>query len=137
MGTTKKGRIRNLEQMNMALDLRKTGATLQQVADTMGLKSRQRAHQFISMALKELQETCTISAEEMRTMQAERLDALQLKLWGQRQNPRVADTLLRIEARRAALFGLDAPTKIAETDSLGNDIPTEARHALHQKLLGD
>jgi hypothetical protein len=133
---TGKKHLRVMELTNQAMELRKAGATLQAIADTLKLKSRQHVHKLISDALDDLEATAAQSAEQLRRMQEERLDAMQLKLWPQRGNPRVADTLLRIEQRRAALRGLDAPTKIAETDAEGNDLPAEARQALHQKLIG-
>jgi transposase InsO family protein len=80
-------------------------------------------HKLISDALDDLEATAAQSAKQLRRMQEERLDAMQLKLWPQRGNPRVADTLLRIEQRRAALRGLDAPTLVAPTLPDGSAMP--------------
>lgn len=113
MRQPKTGRIRlkNREQIAQALDLRKAGASLQQVADRMGLGSRQRAHQIINLGLSELNAICQEEAETVRRLELERLDGLLLSLYPQRSNPRVADTILRTMERRAKLLGLDAPTK--------------------------
>jgi hypothetical protein len=112
-----------MELTNQAMELRKAGATLQAIADTLKLKSRQHVHKLISDALDDLEATAAQSAKQLRRMQEERLDAMQLKLWPQRGNPRVADTLLRIEQRRAALRGLDAPTLVAPTMPDGSAMP--------------
>jgi hypothetical protein len=120
---TGKKHLKVMEQTAQALELRKAGASLQTIADQLGIKSRQRVHQLINAALKEMNQTCADGAEELRRMSLERLDALQLSLWTQRKNPRVADTLLRLEARRAALMGLDAPQKIAPTTPGGDALP--------------
>jgi hypothetical protein len=45
------------------------------------------------------------------------------------------DKLLRVLERQAALRGLDAPKKIAETDAQGNDLDIDAKAALRARLL--
>lgn len=129
-------RIRNREQVSKALELRKAGASYQGIADALCLKSKSRAHTLVMEGLDELNATCKETAEQLRAQMLERLDSIQLALWKGRANPRTADTLLRIEERRAKLHGLDAPTKTALTDPEGNDIGREAAAALHAKLLG-
>lgn len=131
-----KKRIRNREQVAQAMELRKAGASYQAIADTLGFKSKSRAHDLVMEGLGELEAVCASTAEQLRQMSLERLDAIQLALWKQRGNPRVADTLIRVEQRRAALQGLDAPAKTALTDPEGNDLGREAVAALHAKLLG-
>ena len=133
---TGKKHLKVMEQTAQALELRKAGASLQAIADQLGIKSRQRVHQLIDASLKEMNESCVHGADELRRLQEERLDSMRLKLWTQRGNPRVADTLLRIEERMARLRGLDAPTKIAETDADGNDLTDDARAILRTRLLG-
>ena len=120
-----KKRIKNREQMGQALELRKAGASYQAIGDTLGL-SKTRAYQLIMAGLEELEATTKESAASLRTLMLQRLDAMQLPLWGQRKNPRVADTLLRIEQRRAALEGLDAPLKVAPTTPGGEALPPAA-----------
>ena len=57
------------------------------------------------------------SAEELRRVEQERLDALTLAIWPQAQkgNFGAIDRVLRLMARRAALLGLDAPQSIDHT----------------------
>jgi hypothetical protein len=121
-----KKRIRNREQVAQALELRKAGASYQAIADTMGFKSKSRAHDLVTEGLKELEATCTGTAEELRRLELERVDAIILGLWPQRKSPRVADSILRAQARRAALLGLDAPQKIAPTLPTGEALPPPA-----------
>jgi hypothetical protein len=135
MGRTRATKIKKVENAARALELRKAGSTLDQIATTMGLNSRQHVHYIISTALNELIDTCTHDADEYRRMQLERLDAMELALWPQRKNPRVCDSLIKIEARRAALLGLDAPAKTALTDTNGNDVAVDLV-AIRAKLLG-
>ena len=120
----KGARIRNREQLDKALELRKAGATFQQVGDALGV-TKQRAFQLVEVGIAELNEKCTASADSLRRQQEERLDAMRLALWKGRNNPRTADTLLRIEERLAKLRGLDAPTKTALTDPDGNEVPAQ------------
>ncbi len=114
-------RIRNREQTTQAMNLRKAGATLQAIGDQLGGITRQRVHAIIKAGLQELQETCMESAEELRTMQHERINEIRLSLWKQRSNPRVADTLIRLEERAAKLWGLDAPAKSAFVNPDGSE----------------
>lgn len=118
-----KKRIRNREQVAQALELRKAGASYQAIADTMGFKSKSRAHDLVTEGLRELEATCASTAEELRRLDLERVDAIILGLWPQRKSPRVADSILRAQARRAALLGLDAPQKIAPTTPAGEALP--------------
>lgn len=120
---TGKKHLEVLETTRKAMELRRAGATLQDIANTLGLKSRQHVHRLICNAMDEIEATCTQTAEQLRLAMEDRLDAIQLALWTQRKNPRVADTLLRIEQRRAALRGIDAPQKIAPTTPEGDALP--------------
>lgn len=119
---TGKKRIRNREQLAKALQLRKAGATLEQIGKELGGLTRSRAHQIINDGLEELNETCHSEAGVLRRLEAERLDSMLLSLWPNRASPRVADTILRLSERRAKLYGLDAPTKVASTTPDG-DLP--------------
>ncbi len=132
---TGKKHLQVIALTKQAMGLRMAGATLQDIADTLGLKSRQHVHQLISNALDGLEKECGQTADQLRRLQEERLDAMRLALWKQRGNPRVADTLLRIEQRLAALRGLDAPTKIAPTTPAGDPLPATPMDSLPTDLL--
>jgi hypothetical protein len=129
-----RNKIKNLVQVRQALELRLTGTTFQQIGDTMGL-SKVRAYRIVSEGMKELDEACAILAGETRRLMLDRIDAGISSLWVQRGNPRVSDSLVRLYDRQARLLGLDAPTKVANTDAAGNDDTAEIAAALRAKLL--
>lgn len=104
-------RIRNREAVQRALDMRKAGATFQQIGDSLGV-SRQRAFAIVTAALEELNQSCAATAEHVRRLELERLDAMTAALSDRQGIPRVADSLLRIMERRARLLGLDAPVQV-------------------------
>jgi hypothetical protein len=98
------------ERKLRALDLRKAGATYQMIADQLGYGGPSGAYKAVTSALKA---TLKEPADELRTMELERLDAMLLPLWRRVQNgdERAVDRVLRIMERRAKLLGLDAPAK--------------------------
>lgn len=128
---TGRPKIRNLERMGQVLELRKAGASLQQIADKLDIGSKQRVHQIVMGALRELNEKCMEGAAEIKRLELERLDGIMLSLYAQRANPRVADSILRTMERRAKLLGLDAPSLIATTAPDGSTLP----HTLDLSLL--
>lgn len=80
--------------------------------------SHQTAYLWVTEALAEIREQNSESAEELRRLELEKLDAMTADLWpiddtGKRAtvDARTADTLLRIAERRANLVGLDAPKR--------------------------
>ena len=100
-----------------ATKLRTAGATYQQIADHMGYSDRSAVRQLIlSHANRELRE----SVDEMRQIGNERLDivvARMVGIIGARDKTdlaaiRASETLIRAEARRAALNGLDRPISV-------------------------
>jgi hypothetical protein len=89
-----------------ALELRKAGATYAAIAEQLGYASPEGARKAVSSALKA---TLRDSADELRQLEQERLDALLLGLWrraasGDEKAARVA---LGVSKRRSELLGLD------------------------------
>ena len=113
--------VKRLQQRRKALELRKGGASYVEIGEALGV-SRQRAHTVVMAAVDDLKGILKETAVTIRAIELERLDSIQMGLWPQRKNPRVADTLLRIQERRARLLGLDAPTKTALTDPDGGPV---------------
>lgn len=111
-------RIHAWERQREALELRKTGMSFQLIADKLGYATAQGAYAAVKVAL---QKTLREPAEELRTMELERLDALLTATWlaAERGVPQAVDRVLKIMERRAAYLGLDAPKKIAPTDPSG------------------
>lgn len=102
--------VNALDRQLTALRLRRAGVPYADIAKELGYAGRDGAHRAVKAALrKTLQEP----ADELRALELERLDALQMALWPRAQKgDKVAiDQVLKIMERRAKLLGLDAPAK--------------------------
>ena len=95
-----------------ALELRKAGATFQQIGTRLGI-SRQAAHKRVTEVLHDMAETTGEKAEAVRTLEGQRLDAMLLGLWARASHGDygAVDRVLRIMQRRADMLGTDAPKK--------------------------
>ena len=75
----------------------------------------------------------------MRQLEGARLDALMATLWplATRRSPDMTaiDRLLRIAERRAKLFGLDMPVKVAPTMPSGEALPQPSDGARYVYFL--
>ena len=107
------------ERKVQAIELRKAGATYQAIGDQIGV-SRQAVHKMIQATLREWNETTHDEAEEMRAIELERLDAMQVGLWSAatRGDTKAVDGVLKIMDRRARYLGLDLPTVAPEGTGL-------------------
>lgn len=110
---TSKNRIEAVEKQRRALVFRKAGVGFADIARQLGYAGPAGAYKAVKVAL---QKTLQEPADELRALEAARLDALLLGLWAEAAKGNVAkiDRVLKIMTRRAALFGLDAPTKYAD-----------------------
>jgi hypothetical protein len=89
-----------------ALELRKAGATFEQIAQQVGYSGRSKAYEAVQKALRDV----TIDdAEEVLALELQRLDAMQMGLWGKARvgDVQAVNALLRIMDRRAKYLGLD------------------------------
>lgn len=104
-----------------AIELRRDGWTLQAIADELGWNSPQAA----TMAIKRtLDRTTYETVDDLRTVVGERYDGiiatfLPKALEG---DPDAAYVVLKTEAQRARLFGLDAPVRTEVTGAAGGPI---------------
>lgn len=117
------------EKVRKAIELRKAGATYDKIAEALGYENRSGAYKIVVGALRDLVQE---PAQELRTLELERLDAMTLAIWARAQKGELAavDRLLKIGERRAKLLGLDAPTAQSVDMSVGTfDGPTPARAA--------
>jgi hypothetical protein len=107
---TSENRLNALERQRQALELRKAGMTYQGIADQLGYRSVSGAYDAIRNAMRA---TLQEPADELRALEAARLDDLWRGIWLDARKGNVAkiDRALKIMARRAALLGLDAPIK--------------------------
>lgn len=89
-----------------ALELRIGGANYRQIAGALKV-SVGTAHAYVNEGLEQLRGANADAVEQLRYLEAARLDSLLVSLWSRRDSPRVADTILRISERRSRLLGLD------------------------------
>lgn len=130
--------VRKLARVLQALELRKTGATYVEIGKALTPPcSGPNAHKLVMSGLGWLRDGIGEAGEDVRSLMLARLDSMLLQLWANRKNPRVADTILRVETRRAEILGIDAPRKIAETDPAGNALPPERGLDLSKLTLQD
>lgn len=112
------------ERMNQALNLRKAGATLDQISTACGYGSRSSAHKAIKRAMAELPRE---NAEDLRELEAARLDELLMSYWQRaKKDTNAAHLVLRIMERRARLFGLDfeaQPQGMPQTSVIVREVP--------------
>lgn len=132
-------RIAAAERRRRALQLKLAGATFEQIARTPTdaangdhrplYSSRQRAHEAVQKALKEIQAETRGSAEELRTLELARLESMQMALWPSTRptkpvsqeckgcgaevtmyrepDKEAVDRVIKIMERRAKYLGLD------------------------------
>lgn len=100
--------ISTLEKQRRALELRKAGATFEQIADSLGYQYPSAAAKAVKTAMKAIIKE---PAEEVRDMEVARCDAMLFAIWSQVKagNHGAIDRALRIQERRASYLGLDAP----------------------------
>lgn len=95
-------------------DLRMAGASEAAIAEVVGISAPQ-VHRVLHGIIDEMNKKMEVRAKAVLRMELERLDAMMLALWANKNDPRAGDTLLRIMERRAKYLGLDSPTKIDQT----------------------
>lgn len=97
-----------------ALELRIAGATYRQIGAQLEV-SEKAAYYDVQDALGTLDAVVKEKAERLRELEAARLDRLNVALANgiKLGDPRAVVAAVRVMERRAKLFGLDAPTKLA------------------------
>ena len=117
MSSTEARRITAAERRAQALDLRLAGYSFEAIGQQLGI-SKQAAYKHVSTALETLHTQTDNSAEQLRALELERLDALLKGCWtaASAGDPESTRVVLKVLERRAKLLGLDAPTKTPEDD---------------------
>ena len=114
---TSKRRLKARERWLEALELRKRGLTFAAIAKELGYADAATAYNAVMSALKE---TFREPAEELRDLEATRLDAMQEKLSSNigpdNVGMGVIDRILRIMERRARMLGLDTQKTEVEVE---------------------
>lgn len=113
MPVSRSMQIVNREKEVAAINLRRTGMTYMEIAHELGYSDHAGALRAVRRGLQRaLQEP----ADDLRQIEAARLDRAQEKIWAKVEDgdPKAITVLLRIMERRAKLLGLDAPTVIQQ-----------------------
>lgn len=99
------------------MKLRIAGKSFEHIAEELGYRSLSGAHKAVTTALKK---TLQEPADELRTMEAERLDRMLEGLWDKARSGDTwsVDRVLNIMERRARLLGLDKPPEKDPTDDI-------------------
>jgi hypothetical protein len=128
--------INIVDRRRRALELRRTGATYEQVAsliaEQFGLPkyNRSRAFEDIDFALSELNREFSIDSEHLRRLELEKLDRLELGLWKSAINgdPQSVKVFVSLMDRRAKLCGTDFPIRLEVDRLLDSEVKMLLEH---------
>ena len=110
------------EKQARALELRRQGYLLREIADALDIDSPATACNVIKKALKEV---IREPAEAVIALELDRLDRMFVAAYSRASDQEkpfgrdAVETCLKIMERRAKLLGLDRPIKLANTDPTG------------------
>ena len=104
-----------------AIKLRLAGMTFDEIGARLTC-SAPYAYRMVSAELERMAAEAHENTAALRELEAARLDAVQEAIWAKAAagDLDAVDRFVRISARRAALLGLDRPTKIAPTSPDGS-----------------
>jgi hypothetical protein len=113
----------SIERRAKALEMRKSGMTYRAIGAALGVSqcmAHKDVHHVIDILAREARET----AEAIREIELERLDAMLAALWPavEAGDTSSISTALRVAERRARLLGLDAPVKQEVTGANGGPL---------------
>lgn len=100
-----------IDKERQAIELRRAGATFDDIAKALGYATPQGAYLAYHRALKRT--LVEAGADDMRELELDRLDRLQRAVWSRalQGDIQAINTALKILDRRAKYLGLDAPIK--------------------------
>lgn len=103
--------VESVDRTVRALEYRQAGATYATIGKALGI-SESAAFEAVKRGLARLKKDCDERADELRSMEGQRLDRMFAAVWPQvlAGNHGAVDKALKIMDRRAKLYGLDAPT---------------------------
>jgi len=133
-------RLNAAERVAKIWELRKSGLAYDQIAKRLGV-SKGTVSKDLTKALGELLANNVEGAEEVRALELERLDVALAAIWPKVKKGLLGavDRLVSIQARRAKLLGLDAPTRSEVTGKDGEalipELSPEQRQARLAELL--
>ena len=114
-------KLANKERNKKILELRIAGASERGIAAEVGLSDTQ-VHRILVQLIEDMNKRMDTRAAVMQRVELERLDKMTLALFANRNDPRTADSLLRIMERRSRYLGLDAPTKMETVNRQEGDV---------------
>lgn len=105
-----------------AVELRKAGATFEEIATALGYSNKGTAYRAVEQALKEAQREPALQLIEL---EVQRLDMMLRALWPAvvRGQLGAVDRAIRVAERRARLLGLDAAQQVQHSGPDGGPIP--------------
>lgn len=117
-----------------ALELRKAGASYDQIARQLGFAQKSGAHHSVMRALKASIAMRNAAAEDVLEIELQRLDEMLLGLWSEARKGRwlAVDRVLKIMERRSAFLGLDAPKRSEISGADGG--PIQIDQEVHVEL---
>lgn len=112
------------ENEKKALGFRKQGMSYARIAEELGFSGPGSAYKSVQRGISNIPRE---EAEEMRQIEAERLDRAWLAIEDKvrRGDLNAIDRMIRIQERRARMFGLDMPKKLEMSGPEGGPIQTE------------
>ena len=124
---TARAEAESAEITRRCLELRLAGATLDVIGRTVELH-KSNVSRRIKAALADIP---AAEADALRTLENERLDAMQVAIWRQVREGHLSaiDRAIRISERRARLNGLDAPQRV-DLGARAVDIESVAREIM-------
>jgi DNA-binding transcriptional MerR regulator len=108
--------INIIERRDQALQLRRAGLSIRAIALRLDVDPS-TIHDDLKLMLAEALKENTNNAEQLRTLELERLDGMLLSIQGQalKGDLKAIDRALRISEQRSKLLGLYAPINQAHT----------------------
>ena len=120
---------KTIERDRQAIELRRAGASFDQIARQLGYANKSVAYNAVSRALKRTMASMSLDADAYRQLTMDRLDAMLLGVWrsATQGDVQAISAVLRIEERRANMLGLDAPKRTEVTGQDGGPIEVDQR----------
>ncbi len=127
---------RGLEHQRQALELRRMGLGYEAIGAQLGI-GKSQAHRLVQRGLAEARALINTSADELRSEQISRLDAMLTGLWPRARKGEVVavDRVLKLMERRDKLLGIEAPVRIEATGKDGGPIQVSSTQTIDPSRL--
>lgn len=131
-------RVRAAQLQDRCLQLRSAGMSFREIARELKVAPA-TAYKAVARGLAAVNAGCREQAQELRALEALRLDQMQAALWQQATDGdvRAIDRILRIMERRARLLGLDEPERRETKLEIDPQQARFRRELLVKQILAD